>query len=85
MLRSSLHPFFFAAVYRASDLLAQVLRLSPNTRSEVILAAPKIVQALFAAAGDYYTWKLACKTYGANSRASSGAVSLFYFIMSNVF
>ena len=39
-----------------------------------MIAAPKVVQALFAALGDYYTWQLARKTYGNESREAWAAV-----------
>jgi GPI mannosyltransferase 3 len=43
-------------------------------RAEVLLVAPKIVQALIAATGDYYTWKLAQTTYGTGSVAAAAAL-----------
>lgn len=44
-----------------------MLQLSMTHRAEVLVAAPKVVQALFAAAGDFYTWKLARLVYGDTS------------------
>lgn len=35
-----------------------------SNRAELLLAAPKVTQALLAALLDYYTWKLAEKAYG---------------------
>ena len=32
-----------------------------------MIIAPKLVQALFAALGDYYTWRLGERVYGAGS------------------
>lgn len=69
-LRSSLHPLFFAAVYKAVDLLASTLRLTAATRAELLIAGPKITQAVIAAIGDFYTWKLATRVYGKNSRGA---------------
>ncbi|KAJ9320094.1 CAZyme family GT22 [Paecilomyces variotii] len=66
-LRSSIHPILFAAVYYVADILSWCLRLSPLTRAEVLVVAPKITQAIIAAVGDYYTWKLAGKVYGQGS------------------
>jgi hypothetical protein len=39
-----------------------------------MLIAPKIVQGMFAAAMDFYTWKLGKKVYGAESDAALAAV-----------
>ena len=39
-----------------------------------MIAAPKVAQALFAALGDYYTWQLARKIYGKESRRAWAAV-----------
>ena len=39
-------------------------------RAKVLLAAPKLVQAVFAALLDCYTWKLAEKVYGRGSRTA---------------
>ncbi|KAL1852206.1 glycosylphosphatidylinositol anchor biosynthesis [Paecilomyces lecythidis] len=66
-LRSSIHPVFFAAVYYIADSLSWCLRFSPLTRAEVLVAAPKITQAIIAALGDYYTWKLSGRVYGQGS------------------
>jgi phosphatidylinositol glycan class B len=75
-LRSSLHPFLFAAVYRVTALVALYLNLEAATRAELLLAAPKILQACFAASTDYFIWKLATKAYGKGSKAASAAVGL---------
>ncbi|KAJ6138150.1 GPI mannosyltransferase [Penicillium samsonianum] len=69
-LRSSLHPLFFAALYKAADFLASALSVSPATRAELLIAAPKTAQAVVAAIGDFYTWKLAVRVYGKDSRGS---------------
>jgi phosphatidylinositol glycan class B len=57
-------------------LIAEYLSLEAATRAELLIAAPKILQAFFAATTDYFIWKLASKAYGKGSRASSAAVSL---------
>ncbi|PLB35672.1 putative glycosylphosphatidylinositol-alpha 1,2 mannosyltransferase [Aspergillus candidus] len=67
-LRSSIHPLLFAAVYKVADLLALALRLAPATRADLLVAAPKCAQAVFAALADWYTWKLAGLVYGRRSR-----------------
>lgn len=69
-LRSSLHPGLFAAVYRIAALGADLCGLTLPARAELLLAAPKVTQAVFAAALDCYTWKLAEKTYGRGSRTA---------------
>ncbi|KAI4739829.1 hypothetical protein E4T50_09715 [Aureobasidium sp. EXF-12298] len=75
-LRSSLHPFLFAAIYRTTALFAEYLDLEAATRAELLLAAPKVLQACFAATTDYFIWKLAAKVYGKGSKASSAALFL---------
>jgi phosphatidylinositol glycan class B len=54
----------------------QALRLSPSTRDELLLAAPKTLQAIFAGLGDYYTWKLAERIYGHDSSEAWAALTL---------
>ncbi|KAL4795139.1 Alg9-like mannosyltransferase family-domain-containing protein [Aspergillus venezuelensis] len=63
-LRSSLHPLIFAAVYFVADVVARTLALTPASRADLLIAAPGVTQAVVAAVGDYYTWKLARYTYG---------------------
>ncbi|KAI9834849.1 MAG: hypothetical protein M1819_002757 [Sarea resinae] len=75
-LRSSIHPAIFAAVYYASSRLATSLSLAPSVRAELLVAAPKLTQAVFAALGDYYTWKLAERVYGTGSRRAWTALLL---------
>lgn len=69
-LRSALHPALFAVAYKAADVLASSLQLSPSIRADILLAAPKIIQACIAALGDYYTYKLAKHVYGKESQAA---------------
>ncbi|KAJ5980296.1 GPI mannosyltransferase [Penicillium waksmanii] len=69
-LRSSLHPLLFAAIYKTSDFLATSLNLSVATSAELLVASPKVAQAIVAAIGDFYTWKLATRIYGRDSRGS---------------
>ncbi|WYZ40040.1 hypothetical protein EsH8_IV_000381 [Colletotrichum jinshuiense] len=75
-LRSSLHPALFAAVYTLADLVARPL---PFARPWLLLAAPKAAQAVFAAAGDWYTWQLAVKIYGPDSSVSWFALFMNMF------
>ena len=46
------------------SILADGLQATPYVRAELLLAAPKILQACFAATGDYFTWRLAVRVYG---------------------
>ncbi|WEW59725.1 glycosylphosphatidylinositol anchor biosynthesis [Emydomyces testavorans] len=66
-LRSSIHPYIFSAVYLIADEIGHQLRLSPLSRADLLIAAPKATQGVFAAVGDYYTWRLADKVFGAGS------------------
>ncbi|TDZ61676.1 GPI mannosyltransferase 3 [Colletotrichum trifolii] len=76
-LRSSLHPALFAGVYAIADLLARPLPVA--AKSWLLLAAPKAVQAVIAATGDWYTWQLAVKLYGADSSTSWFALFMSMF------
>lgn len=62
-------------MYWAIDWASGVLRLRPPARAELLLAGPKVLQACFAANGDYYTWKLAERVYVGNSYEAWAAVS----------
>ncbi|MBE3043646.1 hypothetical protein IMZ48_13965 [Candidatus Bathyarchaeota archaeon] len=69
-----MHPALFAAVYKAADSLATLCSLSTPQRSALLLWAPKLTQAVFAALGDFYTWRLAATLHGEDSTASTAAV-----------
>lgn len=43
-------------------------------RSELLIAAPKVLQAVFAALTDFFTWKLAERTFGRATTAAQTAV-----------
>ncbi|KAH8730087.1 Alg9-like mannosyltransferase family-domain-containing protein [Phaeosphaeriaceae sp. PMI808] len=75
-LRSSLHPGLFAALYRIAASLAHVCGLSLPARAELLLATPKVTQAVFAALLDCYSWKLAEKAYGHGSRGALATLAL---------
>ncbi|KAL4768743.1 Alg9-like mannosyltransferase family-domain-containing protein [Aspergillus nidulans var. acristatus] len=75
-LRSSLHPLIFAAVYTVADLVARTLGFAPTSRAELLIAAPGITQAVIAAVGDFYTWKLARYIYGDGSHETWAALAL---------
>ncbi|EZF31465.1 hypothetical protein H109_02558 [Trichophyton interdigitale MR816] len=68
-LRSSIHPYIFAAVYKSVDAVANVLQLSPLLRGDLLIAGPKVAQGIISAVGDYYTWNLGRRIY--NGRPES--------------
>lgn len=74
-LRSSLHPFLFAVVYYITSSITWVLHLSPLLTANFLIAAPKVTQAVIAAVGDYYTWKLAGRIYRPDSVVTWTTVS----------
>ena len=73
-LRSSLHPALFAGCYVVVDNVMRLFYAVPQFRAVILTAVPKVTQALFAALGDCYTWKLAEKIYGDGSAASWATV-----------
>ncbi|KAL8945722.1 MAG: hypothetical protein Q9222_007778 [Ikaeria aurantiellina] len=75
-LRSAIHPALFAGVYWLSAELSTLLRLTPEYHAELLLAAPKVTQAVIAALGDYYTWKLGERVYGKSSKEAWAALFL---------
>ncbi|KEF52592.1 uncharacterized protein A1O9_11435 [Exophiala aquamarina CBS 119918] len=75
-LRSAIHPAIFSLAYKAADALAALLSVDGARKGEVLLAAPKILQACFAAVGDFYTWKLAGYIYGRKSTCALTALAL---------
>ncbi|TGO52401.1 hypothetical protein BCON_0142g00280, partial [Botryotinia convoluta] len=79
-LRSSLHPTLFAAAYYLTDKPMEFVNFFPQFRAEVLAVLPNIIQAIFAAACDYYTWKMAEKIYGLGSR--TGYVTLLMSVLS---
>jgi phosphatidylinositol glycan class B len=79
-LRSSLHPLLFAAIYKFTDLVASALSLPAATRADLLIAGPKTAQAVVSAVGDFYTWKLANRVYGDDSRGAWTA--LFVTVLS---
>lgn len=74
-MRSSLHPELFAGVYLVAAKLATLCGLSLPSQAELLIAAPKVAQAVSAAMLDLYTWKLAGRVYGQASRTAFTTVS----------
>ena len=52
------------------------LSLFPPFRAFILVALPGALQSVFAALGDFYTWKLAMDIYGRESNTPWAAVSL---------
>ncbi|TFB02265.1 GPI mannosyltransferase 3 [Trichoderma ghanense] len=69
-LRSSLHPLLFSAAYTIADRLSAIIPPGSAIRSAIVVAAPRVLQALIAALGDWYTWHLAAHVYGSDSNVS---------------
>lgn len=75
-LRTALHPWIFALVYKVADAMSTLEGASRAGRAEDLLIAPKIAQAVFAAGVDFYTWRLGQTVYGASSSAAMATVSV---------
>ncbi|KAF4123162.1 GPI mannosyltransferase 3 [Geosmithia morbida] len=72
-LRSSIHPAIFAAAYRLADHVSRIAPVGAVLQASFVVAAPRALQAAFAALGDWYTWQLAVRIYP-DSNVSSFAV-----------
>ncbi|KAK3944268.1 hypothetical protein QBC46DRAFT_280044 [Diplogelasinospora grovesii] len=73
-LRSSLHPAIFGAAYKGAESLMTAMQLYPPFKALMLVALPKAVQSVFAALGDFYTWKLATAIYGQQSNVPWAAL-----------
>ncbi|OAA44766.1 GPI mannosyltransferase [Metarhizium rileyi] len=78
-LRSSLHPAMFSGGYLVADCIAKLLPAGNMLRSAVVVGSPKVLQAIIAGLGDWYTWQLAVKVFGPDSNASFFALFLQLF------
>ncbi|KAK4242401.1 hypothetical protein C8A03DRAFT_29331 [Achaetomium macrosporum] len=78
-LRSSLHPAIFGLAYKAVDEVMSFLHLFPPFRAFILVALPGALQSVFAALGDFYTWKLAMDIYGRESNAPWAALWVTVF------
>jgi hypothetical protein len=56
--------------------MMSILHISPPVISSALVVLPKVIQSVFAAASDFYTWKLAEKVFGTNSNQAWAAVSI---------
>lgn len=52
------------------------MRLSPGYRADLLVAGPKVTQAIVAALGDYYTWKLGERVYGVGGNEAWATVCI---------
>ncbi|KAK4171859.1 GPI mannosyltransferase, partial [Triangularia setosa] len=68
-LRSSLHPAIFGAAYKLAETVMSAMHLFPPFTASMLVALPGALQSVFAALGDFYTWKLAMDIYGRESYA----------------
>lgn len=57
------------------------LHLFTPFRAFVLVVLPSALQSVFAALGDFFTWKLAMDIYGRQSNAPWAAVSLLLFVL----
>ncbi|KAK5653101.1 hypothetical protein OQA88_9199 [Cercophora sp. LCS_1] len=73
-LRSSLHPFIFGLVYKVAYTLMTWMQLFTPFKAVILVALPGVVQSVFAALGDFYTWRLATQIYGADSNVPWAAL-----------
>ncbi|GIZ44272.1 hypothetical protein CKM354_000747500 [Cercospora kikuchii] len=75
-LRTSVHPYLFAAAYKAVAQICELVQANEHFRAAALLAAPRLLQAFWAAGMDLLTWRMACKLYGSGHAASFAALAL---------
>ncbi|KAK0711575.1 glycosyltransferase family 22 protein [Lasiosphaeris hirsuta] len=73
-LRSSLHPVIFGLAYKGAYSLMTWLEFFAPFKSLILVALPSVLQSVFAALGDFYTWKLATEIFGVQSNAPFAAL-----------
>lgn len=56
--------------------MSDMIQATSHVRAEILLAAPKVIQAVFGATTDYFTYRFASNLYSAGSSASSAALAL---------
>ncbi|KAG6038909.1 glycosylphosphatidylinositol anchor biosynthesis [Claviceps citrina] len=78
-LRSSLHPLLFSAGYLVADCISKLLPTGNTIRASIVVASPKVLQAICAGLCDWYTWQLAVNIFGPNSNTSFFALLLQLF------
>ncbi|KAI6800842.1 glycosyltransferase family 22 protein [Hortaea werneckii] len=75
-LRSSLHPVLFAIFYKGADFASNSLALGPTDRANVLIRTPSLLQSAIAATIDFFTWRLACRIYGRQSKTTHATLLL---------
>ena len=71
-----MHPLLFAAFYKATYSLMTWLQFFAPFKAFILVALPGAVQSVFAALGDFYTWRLASEIYGPESNVPWAVVSM---------
>ncbi|KAI1355839.1 Alg9-like mannosyltransferase family-domain-containing protein [Xylaria sp. FL0043] len=74
-LRSSIHPTILALGYFIVDSFWASYKV-PTVKAKWLLMAPKVLQTVFAALGDWYTWRLAERLYGSGSAAAWSVLAM---------
>nr|POE82369.1 gpi mannosyltransferase 3 [Quercus suber] len=64
------------SVYRVADHIGDLIQANLPVRSSLLLGAPRIIQAIFAATGDFWTIQLASKIYGSDRTSVMGTLVL---------
>lgn len=54
----------------AADWISKLLPAGNMLRSAVAIGSPKVLQAIIAGLGDWYSWQLAVKIFGPDSNTS---------------
>jgi phosphatidylinositol glycan class B len=62
-------------VYYLAEKLMTGVSCFPQFQAMILSILPNVVQGIFAAMGDYYTWQLAERIYGIGSKPTSAVVS----------
>lgn len=62
-----MHPSMFAVIYFIAHKFLKPFTGLPYIQNIILTKLPNLVQAYFAAIGEFYTWKLAEKIYGPSS------------------
>jgi phosphatidylinositol glycan class B len=70
------HPGIFALGYTIVANYLSTIALPGHYRAYALLAAPKIIQAGFAALADWYAWRLAEKLFGRNTATAWSVVGV---------
>jgi len=70
-----MHPAIFGLAYRVAYSIMSWLQLFEPFQAFILASLPSVVQSIFAALGDFYTWRLATEIYGVQSNVPWAAVS----------